>query len=146
MRYKEYGDIMLAKAFLFYFLPWIRIDFQGYQIVPLPSSKKRNERRGFVHLEEMLKAVGLSYCSCLVKTTDKQQKEKNATERRKSDDILFSSGKEEIEGKKIVLFDDVFTSGGTFSAALKQIQKQNPRKVKGLILRDNYKSGLKLQN
>lgn len=146
MRYKEYGDIALAKAFLFYFLPWIRLYFHGYLIVPLPSSEKRNQRRGFIHLEERLKAVSLSFCSCLIKTTDKQQKEKTASDRKNVQDILFVGKKERIEGKKILLFDDVFTSGSTFSAALSQIRKQRPGKVKGLILMDNFNSGLKLQD
>lgn len=44
MRYKEYGDIALAKAFLFYFLPWIRLYFHGYLIVPLPSSEKKKPK------------------------------------------------------------------------------------------------------
>lgn len=144
-KYKEYGDIVLSKAFLYYYLPWVKLLFFSYIIVPLPSSDKRNEERGFIHLEERLKAVKLPYLSCLKKTSAKEQKEKNASERRRGKDIIFAGKREDVEGKRILLFDDVFTSGSTFRNSLEAIRKENPKKVKGLILRDNFKSNLKLE-
>lgn len=144
LRYKEYGDIALRKVFLFYFLPWVRIYSASYIFVPLPSSEKRNLSRGFVHLEERLASDSIPFLSCLGKTDGKEQKEKNAVQRRESKDIVFTGRKEDIQGKKILLFDDVFTTGSTFYQSLMIRKELGAKKVKGLILMDNYLSKVNL--
>ncbi len=144
MKFKEYGDIVLGEAFLYYFLPWIRLFCRSSIIVPLPSSDKRNRKRGFVHLEERLKPHSLPFLSCLRKQSDKEQKEKKAIERREEKSIFFCGNKEDIEGKKIVLFDDVLTTGATFLQSLDELKQLHPKSIKGLILMDNHKYEEKL--
>lgn len=143
MNYKEYGDIMLASCFLHVFLPLLRLKFPGYIYVPLPSAKERIEHRGFDHLPEMLKASNLPYCLALEKVSDgPEQKTLKASKRFKSKGIRLTSKAHELEGKKIVLFDDVMTSGSTFEQSYHEICQIHPKKVVGLILLDNFDKGM----
>lgn len=134
MNFKEYGDIELAPCFLYPFLPYLRLFYSSYLFVPLPSLKRRNEERGFVHLEEMLKASHLPYVSLLEKRGEEEQKEKGTSDRRGSKDIFLREQSMDVTGKKLLLFDDVYTSGGTLKASYNAIKSLPYKKVKALIL------------
>lgn len=141
MNYKEYGDIVLARCFLYVYIPIIKIMFPNYIFVPCPSSNSRNAKRGFIHLEEMLKPYNLKYCLALKKDSDYERKNLNAIERVSgNNDVSLTEDSKMIVGKKILIFDDVYTSGFTFKSSLEIIRKNNPRKVKGLILMNAFKS------
>lgn len=135
MNYKEYGDIELAKCFLFLYLPILRFLFRNYIFVPCPSSEKRNQNRGFIHLEEMLKAYRLPYCLALDKTSDEENKERSVSQRNAVSSLIRANSKASLlSGKKIVVFDDVFTTGNTFRYSCQAIEKVHPKKIRGLIL------------
>lgn len=135
MNYKEFGDIQLASCFLYVYLPLLRLLFPRYVFVPCPSSEKRNRERGFVHLEEMLRASSLEYCPALSKGNEIQQKQMTLSNRYKEkNDIHLSDEASHIFGKKVVLFDDVMTTGNTFLSSLHELRKAKPRCIKGLIL------------
>ncbi len=141
--YKELGDIELAPCFLFPFLPIIRLFFKRYVFVPLPSLKERSQKRGFIHLNEMLKASGLPFIDVLEKNKGQEQKELSVDERLKKKGIEFSGREEQIKGKNIVLFDDVVTTGSTLKESLDVINSHNPKHVKALILMNNHDSPAK---
>ena len=85
----------------------------------------------------MLKASKINYLDVLYKISDTNQKELNATDRIKNNIIGIKVSKEIIENKKIVLFDDVYTTGSTFNHSLDKINEYHPKKVKGLIIMRN---------
>lgn len=141
MNYKEYGDIELAGCFLYVFLPFIRMMFPGYIFLPLPSSKKRTEARGFAHLEEMLRASGLPFLSVFERKDDIEQKEQKGSRRFLKKSIILNGEEKKINGRHVVLFDDVMTSGSTFLECLGLIKGAGVRKISGLILMDHYNKG-----
>lgn len=141
MNYKEYGDIELAPCFLNLFLPIIKLYSMNSIIVPLPSSKTRIEKRGFAHLDQMLKASNLKYINALESKEESEQKENKASQRLKKKNIVLTKESQQIKGKRIILFDDVITSGSTFFQSLKTIQKASPKTVKGIILMNNLNHG-----
>lgn len=137
--YKEYKDFELRKVFLYPFLSYIKIKFHNYLFIPCPSSKKRIEERGFDHLEEILKVNNIKYKLLLKKNSNIMQKDNNLTNRFLDESISIIKGKEkEVENKKIVLFDDVLTTGNTFKNSLLCLRKFKPKKIVGLIIMDNY--------
>ncbi|MFA6829571.1 MAG: phosphoribosyltransferase family protein [Bacilli bacterium] len=142
MDYKENLDIELAPCFLFVFLPLLRIKYAGWTFVPLPSNALRVEKRGFNHLEEMLKASKLNYLDCLIKEEMIQQKQLGPSERLSKKNIYLKKGID-LQGKKIVLFDDVYTSGGTLKNSLSSVIKAHPKEIKALILMNNGHFGEK---
>ncbi len=140
MNYKEYGDIELAPCFLYCFLPVLHLLFRNYIFVPCPSSQKRIEKRGFDHLSEMLKASHLPYRSLLFQKTTVEQKNVKGQDRLKGKGISLKDENVNLSDSKIVLFDDVLTSGATFLQSLEQLRKCKPKAMKGLIIMDNQKT------
>lgn len=137
-QYKEYGDIALAPCFLSLFKPFLSFFFPGFLFVPLPSSPSRIKARGFAHLEEMLKAVSLPYLTALTKG-ETEQKLKDPLKRREKQGISLVVDEKKIEGTNIVLFDDVMTTGSTFRESAEVLSRYHPKKMRGLILMDNFR-------
>lgn len=143
MNYKEYKDYELAKVFLFPFLPVIKLLFHHYIFIPCPSSKTRIENRGFDHLEEILKCSNLRYLNILRKKDDIEQKNKKAVDRLDNMQIdIDESKKNELFSKKVILFDDVYTTGKTFFSCVDVLKKLHVKKIKGLIILDNHKDDI----
>lgn len=138
MNYKEYGDIELADCFLYIFLPLIKVFFQGYTFVPLPSSKERIEKRGFDHLSCILKASKIKYKNILEIEKSGERKNIKGSDRLK--DRIIRVTDTSFINQKIVLFDDVMTTSQTFKESLLAIKKLTPKKIKGLILMNNLDS------
>lgn len=141
MNFKEYRDVELAPCFLYVFLPFIRLAFPSSLFVPLPSSNKRIASRGFSHLSLMLKESHLPYKEIFTMEKEEEQKNKFYSERSKVKGISLSCSTDEIQGKRIVLFDDVMTSGSTFLACYELIKNAKVKKISGMILLDNYQKG-----
>jgi len=137
-RYKEQKDVALAPCFLSSFLPYLRLRFARSLFLSLPSSEARNQERGFVHLEEILRSSSLPFLRAFEKEGKEEQKSLGASERRQKKGIcLLPEAGKEIEGKSVVLFDDVRTSGSTFLESYSALLPAHPAKVQGLILMDH---------
>ncbi len=71
---------------------------------------------------------------CLIKTENIKQKELNYEDRQKIGDILKFDEKFKVKNKKILIVDDVITTGASMKAAIKIMKKYGARKVKVLCL------------
>lgn len=140
MNYKEFGDIELAPCFLYLYKPFLRLFFPRYTYVPCPSSEKRIQKRGFDHLSEMLKSSSFPFEQILYQKSTIEQKNEKGSGRFKDKGIAIKEGVSNLSEKKIVLFDDVFTTGSTFYQSLLQIRKCMPKQIKGVIVMDNQKT------
>lgn len=136
-QYKENLDIELAPVFLYLFVPILKFLYRNYLFIPLPSSEDKESKRGFSHLEEMLKSHHFNYIKAFRKN-DVEQKEKGRTDRYEDEGITLMIDPEKLMDKKIILFDDVFTTGNTFKSSLDCLKKIKTKTVKGLILLDNH--------
>ncbi len=141
MNYKEYGDIELAPCFLSVFRPILKCVFPDVIYVPLPSSIERIQKRGFSHLDEILSSSHLPYLNPFISYDVEEQKNNKGTRRIKKKKIELTKEAFSLKNKKIVLFDDVMTSGSTYQQCLELIQEVQPKKVRGLILMDNLHHG-----
>ena len=100
---------------------WKSLDWETDLIVPVPLSRKSQAQRGFNQSELIArhfgKAVGVP-CKpgALMKQREtKQQVGLNAEERRINLSGSFAAEKSFIKDKRILLLDDVMTTGSTFS-------------------------------
>lgn len=138
LQFKESRDVELGPVFLSYFRMLLRLEFSGYFIVPVPSSPSKTAHRGFAHLEEMMKPLHLPFLSILSKDEGKEQKKKNALERRETASLFHLQNGEKITGKKILLADDVITTGSSLLACLRLLEPYKPKKLQVLaVLRDS---------
>ena len=107
--------------------------FNNYIIVPAPSSKKSNEERGFNHVEEMFSVLHLKMLKCIHKTKDVKQADLNTEDRAKIGDVLVIDDVD-LTGKKILLVDDVYTTGATIKSMIKLVKQKGAKKVKVLLM------------
>ncbi|MDY6065411.1 MAG: phosphoribosyltransferase family protein [Finegoldia sp.] len=100
-----------------------------YSVVIVPSSKKTLKQRGFDHIGEIARALsaktGMEYIEdCLIKTREtKKQHELSRNERAKNLAGAFGLVKD-ISGKKILVIDDIVTTGHTLREIGKLIHDQ----------------------
>jgi len=140
MNYKEKGDVELAPVFLSIYLLWIRLFFPHHLFVPLPSSDERVEKRGFDHLSRILEASKLPYQRMLHKGKSGEQKNNKGAKRFEKKNITLLEGTTSIADKRIVLFDDVLTTGSTFLESKEVLSTLGAKSISGLILLDNERS------
>lgn len=131
---KGAGDIEIASIFLSGFYFYLKIKYYKYSLVLVPSYLKREEERGFNHLEEIFKILKMEILKPLIKISDRKQTNLNETERQKISNYIIWDSNCHIKNKKILLVDDVITSGATINACLNLIKKENPKKIKILII------------
>ena len=98
-------------------------------IVPLPLSKKKLKERGYNQCDYI--AAGISRATgipvlkgAVVRTTSNEtQTHKNRDERWKNVEGIFALDRpQDIEGKHVLLLDDILTTGATLASCAKTIQ------------------------
>jgi len=115
--------------------------FSGFILIPIPLTKKRLKWRGFNQAEEIGKIVSKSLniplvYDVLIKIKENSPQMKlNAAEREKNILGVFACKNEEkIQGKKILLVDDVYTTGATMEEAAKVLKTAGAKEVWGLVV------------
>lgn len=132
-QFKGCFDIELAGVFLDYFRHFLFLKYFGYTLVPAPSSKDADETRGFNHVVEMFKPLKLKMLPCIHKTTNVKQSDLHSDERKNIKNHLIIDDVD-LSKKKILIVDDVFTTGSTVRAMIDLIKSKNPKKIKVLVM------------
>ncbi len=100
-------------------------------IVPVPISKLRKLERGFNQVEEILKCLGYPYFKAKrVKNTEHMYKLLSREERNKNIEKSFEIRDLALDGKIILIFDDIVTTGSTVRELIKEIRRSGePQKI-----------------
>ncbi len=133
-QFKGCYDYELKDVFLAYQKPFLRMRFRAYVVVPSPSSKAHNEARGFNHVQEIFGSLGLPMLEAFEKTSDQKQTELDFFERQRVGERIRYIGPQSLAGKKVLLVDDVFTTGATIKACLRLLKKHHPAKIQVLVM------------
>ncbi len=132
-QFKGCYDYELYSVFLEYYSSYLNIKFRGYEIVPAPSSKKSDKERGFNHVEEMFKTLRLKMNKCIHKTKQRKQADLTTKEREKIGEYLVIDDVD-LSNKKILLVDDVYTTGSTIKSMIQLIKQKGAKKIKVLLM------------
>lgn len=115
-------------------------NLSDFLIIPVPLSKKRKRWRGFNQAEEIAKLLAghlklplLSGGLLRIKHTRPQVK-LNEAERKKNLAGCFSWKGENLCGRKILLVDDVATTGTTLNECAKVLKENGAKEVWGLVV------------
>lgn len=105
-------------------------------IIPVPVHKKREQERGFNQAEEILSVLKKEYIKAERKKNTKHMygilnKDKRGRNISKSFEV---SNKKEIEGKKVLIFDDIITTGSTIEELKQEIKKAGAESVCSMVL------------
>lgn len=117
-------------------------NFKSYDtIIPVPISKKRKKERGYnqslLIAKKLVKQVNkekkiLSLCADALEkvknivpqsTLDKENRLQNVQ------GVYQLKNKEQLEGKKILLIDDIYTTGSTVKECAKVLQQVSAKKI-----------------
>ena len=98
------------------------------------SNKSEKERR-FNHLEEIFKSLKMPIIKCFQKCCEWKQSDKKLSERANIQKVI-KIDKSLLKGvKRVLIVDDVLTSGSTIRTMIKQIPSNIDKKV--LVLSSN---------
>lgn len=103
-------------------------------IIPVPISQKRRKERGYNQSEliakEIAKAIGNDYNKqCLFKTRNIiEQSKLKKEERQKNIQGVYELRNEKLlQDKKILLIDDIYTTGSTVNECAKMLEQAHPK-------------------
>lgn len=113
---------------------WIKV--HGDILVPVPLHKRKQRIRGYNQAEVLAKIIGEKLqipvrSKGLYRSRDTlPQKELNDAERLKNLAKAFEADKEQFSpAEKVMLVDDIYTTGSTIEACTKALQKAGVREI-----------------
>ena len=133
-QFKGCFDVELKTIFLERHLSELRLMYKDYVIVPIPSHINSDKERGFNHVEEVFAELKLPIYPCLKKKYNFKQSDLSKREREKIINKLFIEKGELVKNKKVLLVDDVITTGSSLKAGINLLKKYFPKKIELLIL------------
>ena len=126
-------DIEIADVFLSRYKDELNLMFHNYVMIPVPSYYKDDLKREFNHVVEIFKLLKLPMLKILRKT--KGVKQANSTSKQRKDISKYLTIKNtDLTGKKVLIVDDVYTTGSTMKAAIKLVEKLHPKTIKVLVI------------
>ena len=126
-KYKFQGDYLLRFVFAEVLKKSLR-NFKEYTLIPIPVSPEKYQSRGFNQVEGFLQAAGLPYKHLLEKEDMITQSSKNREERLNSQQC-FTLAKDVLLPEKILLIDDVYTTGKTLQLARELLLEAGVKEV-----------------
>ena len=132
--YKGCFDYEMREVFLNLYFKELKVLYKKYIAIPIPSFKEDDNKRGFNHVVEAFSFLGLKALPILIKTAHHKQAEKNAEERKEISKYLALSETPNLKNKRVLLVDDIYTTGATIRSAIKLIEKLHPKEIRILVL------------
>lgn len=133
-QFKGCGDVELRSIFFEHSLFLWKIRFHGYALVPVPSSASRDSARGFNQVREMFACFGLPEISAIEKLGEGKQSDLSVSERAKVGQYLRFKEDFSVKNKKILLVDDVYTTGSTARACIQLLKRHGCTKIAFLAM------------
>ncbi|MDP4085204.1 MAG: ComF family protein [Bacillota bacterium] len=127
-RFKFRGDYILSRLFAENVkkrISELDIDL----ITPIPLSTERQYERGFNQAEAIILNAGFDPVNLLTRIHSEKQSKKSRKERIRIPQVFQISAEINLEGKKVVLVDDIYTTGSTLRHAAKVLKQAGSEKV-----------------
>jgi competence protein ComFC len=134
-RYKYRGDALLASLFQQHLQTAFMKNFAcDYLIVPIPLSKERLYERGFNQARLLSEQLNAPVIEPLRRVHFEKQSKKKRHERLQTENVFFIDESSEILNKKLLLIDDIYTTGTTVRHAAKLLMEHGAETVSSLTL------------
>ena len=131
-RYKFLHDILLAKVFNNTLHEQLKNETR--LIIPIPMHPENLKLRTFAHIDELLKAANIPFAHHLTKLSNEQQSLKTRKERLQTLQFFKVINPTAIKDKKLLVVDDIYTTGTTLNHAKKVLLEAGAKTVDGFTL------------
>ena len=133
--YKTFVNFILKNQKFFEFI-------KSYDtIVPVPISKKRYNERGYnqsyLIAKEISKKTKLELQNrCIIKRKNVIEQSKLNKEKREKNikGVYEIIDKENLQNKRIILVDDIYTTGNTVNECCRILQKAQPKSISVIVI------------
>jgi competence protein ComFC len=132
-KYKYRGDYAIAEAFA----PFIKEKLKKLEfdiVTAIPLSEERLTERGFNQAEALTQTAGQHCENLLTRIHTEKQSKKSRQERISLPQVFQITNIESIEGKTILLIDDIYTTGSTLRHAAKALKRAGAKEIRSLTL------------
>lgn len=128
--YKFSGDYRLCKVFA----PHFKFSNHSYTRVPIPLNPERLKSRGFNQVTAFLEASSVSYEELLIKSNNTRRQSSSTRAERLATKNTFSIKKKAQIPQKIMVVDDIYTTGATLQQAVQILKKAGAKDIKTFSL------------
>ncbi|MEH7504211.1 ComF family protein [Neobacillus drentensis] len=132
-KFKFRGDYVLAKIFS-ELLKEKLIEVAPDQLVPIPLSEKRLYERGFNQAAAILAEAGYHPENLLSRIHSEKQSKKSRSERIHLPQVFQVNPDIQVAGKKVILIDDIYTTGSTLRHAGKLLKEAGAASIQSVTL------------
>jgi len=116
-------------------------NFSSFKVISIPSGKSKLRWRGFNPAQEIAKELSqilnLNFISDGLIKIKENKEQVNLSEKERLENVKGVFGvknREMIEGKNILLIDDVFTTGATLEEGAKVLKEAGAKKIIGMVV------------
>lgn len=142
-KFKGCFDIELVNVFFDRCLWYLKLRYIGYHIIPIPSYHLDDEKRGFNHVQQLYSGLNLPMLNIVKKVKNVKQANLKKKDREKTDGRFEINDYSIIKNKKILIVDDVCTTGSSLKAIIKLVRKGKPKKIEVLVMAKNVLKPIK---
>jgi len=123
------------------------LKYEDYVITNVPRKRSRVLEYGLDHSEEIAKAIAkkleIQHVKLLASKLKTPQKKVHGEERIKNAEFEYLKKHPSVEGKRVILFDDIVTTGASMGACAMLIKGLGAKEVVGsciaIAFKDKYK-------
>lgn len=126
-------DYAIADVFINNFLHYLKMKYLGFTMVFAPSYFKDDLERGFNHVEAIFKNMNLPQLHVLHKSERIKQTGLKREERMKIGNYIYIDNVD-LSKKRLLLVDDVYTTGSTIKACISLLESKNPISIQILVM------------
>jgi competence protein ComFC len=132
-RFKFRGDYVLAEIFSSSIIEALyKMNYD--HLVPIPLSDERLYERGFNQSEALINVSDFSSTPLLTRIHSEKQSKKSRSERIHLAQVFQLAPDVKVKGKRLVLVDDIYTTGSTLRHAAKLLKEAGAQSVQSLTL------------
>lgn len=136
----------LAKSLSFLIIEHFQLldnkpDFKNFVIIPIPLEKRRLKWRGFNQAEEIARELAVFlglpiFNDALIKVKPTRPQTELSGKKRKENikGVFYCKNQGVIKDKKILLVDDIFTTGATMEEAAEVLRKAGGKEIIGIVI------------